>query len=55
MPSSNKQQKTVTLDRDTLEYLEKGVKEKRFSSISHGIDYAVYELKKREQQMVKET
>ena len=48
MSTKKKVQKTVTLDVDTLEFLQKGVDNKRFSSISHGIDFCVYEVKKKE-------
>jgi Arc/MetJ-type ribon-helix-helix transcriptional regulator len=39
---------SVTIDEDLLKWLESQVKTKRFSSISHGLDFCVNEQKKRE-------
>jgi Arc/MetJ-type ribon-helix-helix transcriptional regulator len=43
MPSKKKQT-TVTLDTEVMDFLHKQIKNKRFSSISHGINYAVFKL-----------
>jgi Arc/MetJ-type ribon-helix-helix transcriptional regulator len=43
-----KKQTTVTLDDETLAFLQAQIREKRFSSISHGVNYAVYKLMKEE-------
>lgn len=40
--------KTVTLPKDVVEWLEAQIQERRFSNISHGIEYAVYQLMKKE-------
>jgi Arc/MetJ-type ribon-helix-helix transcriptional regulator len=40
--------KTVTLPKDVIEWLEKQIEERRFSNLSHGIEYAVYQLMKKE-------
>jgi Arc/MetJ-type ribon-helix-helix transcriptional regulator len=42
--------KTVTLPKDVIEWLEKQIQERRFSNISHGIEYAVYQLMKKEKE-----
>ena len=36
---------TITLDDNLLEWIEKKVKEKEFSSVSHGIQKSVMKLK----------
>ena len=40
--------KTITLSKDVVDWLEKEIKERRFSSLSHGIEFAVYQLMKKE-------
>jgi Arc/MetJ-type ribon-helix-helix transcriptional regulator len=40
-----KQKITITLDEDLLKFLDKKVKEKEFSSVSHGIQKSVMKLK----------
>ena len=42
--------KTVTLPKDVIEWLEKQIEERRFSNISHGIEYALYQLMKKERE-----
>jgi Arc/MetJ-type ribon-helix-helix transcriptional regulator len=42
--------KTVTLPKDVVEWLEKQIEERRFSNLSHGIEYAVYQLMKKEKE-----
>jgi len=39
---------SVTIEKEQLEYLEDGVRESKFASISHGIRVAVKELMKKE-------
>ncbi len=46
--SGKKKQTTVTLDDEVLNFLQQQIKEKRFSSVSHGVNYAVYRLMKEE-------
>ena len=46
--SGKKKQPTVTLDDEVRNYLQQQIKEKRFSSVSHGVNYAVYRLMKEE-------
>ena len=51
MPLTNevvRVKKTVTLPKDVIEWLEEQIEERRFSNISHGIEYAVYQLMKKE-------
>lgn len=38
-----------TLDFDLMSYLELSVKSKKFSSISHGLEYCVYMTRKIEE------
>jgi len=40
--------KTVTLPEDVIKWLEREIEERRFSNISHGIEYAFYQLMKKE-------
>jgi len=37
--------KTVTLDKDLLAWVEGQIKEKRFASLSHALEYALKNLK----------
>jgi Arc/MetJ-type ribon-helix-helix transcriptional regulator len=51
MPSINdvvRVKKTVTLPKDVIKWLEREIEERRFSNISHGIEYALYQLMKTE-------
>lgn len=43
-----KKQTTVTLDAEVMGFLQDQIKVKRFSSISHGVNYAVFILMKEE-------
>jgi Arc/MetJ-type ribon-helix-helix transcriptional regulator len=45
---TKKKQTTVTLDAEVMNFLQEQIKVKRFSSISHGVNYAVYKLMKEE-------
>ena len=45
---SKKKQTTVTLDKEVMDFLHEQIKNKRFSSISHGINYSVFKLMKEE-------
>jgi len=40
--------KTVTLPKDVIDWLEREIEERRFSNVSHGIEYAIYQLMKAE-------
>lgn len=40
--------KTVTLPEDVIKWLEREIEERRFSNISHGIEFALYQLMKTE-------
>ena len=44
--------KTITLPKDIIDWLEQEIKERRFSSISHGIEFAIYQLMKKEKEKV---
>jgi len=43
-----KKKTSVSLDEQLLSWIEKKMKEKKFASISHAIEYALEELKKRD-------
>jgi len=45
-----KKQTTVTLDKEVMDFLHEQIKTKRFSSISHGINFADYKLMREEKQ-----
>jgi Arc/MetJ-type ribon-helix-helix transcriptional regulator len=51
---SAKKQTTVTLDREVMDFLHEQIKTKRFSSISHGVNFAVYKLMREENGLVAE-
>jgi Arc/MetJ-type ribon-helix-helix transcriptional regulator len=56
MPPTNevmRVKKTVTLPKDVIEWLEKEIEQRRFSNISHGIEFAVYQLMKKEMEKEK--
>jgi len=42
-----KVKKTITIDKELLEWIERKIKEKEFGSISHAIEKAVTELQKK--------
>jgi Arc/MetJ-type ribon-helix-helix transcriptional regulator len=42
--------KTVTIDKELLDWIEEKIKEKEFASLCHAIEKALYELKEREQE-----
>ena len=44
-----KVRKNVTLDPDLVDWVEKQIENKRFASVSHAIEYALNELRKREE------
>lgn len=44
-----KVRKNVTLDSDLIDWVEKRIENKRFASVSHAIEYALNELRKREE------
>jgi Arc/MetJ-type ribon-helix-helix transcriptional regulator len=48
MPAKKKQT-TVTLDKEVMDFLQEQIKTKRFSSVSHGINFALYKLMKEEE------
>ena len=43
-----KARRTITLDREILEWIEEQIKEKRFASLSHAIEHALNKLIKEE-------
>lgn len=43
-----KKKTSVSLDSELLLWVQKKVKEKKFASVTHAIEYALEELKKRE-------
>jgi Arc/MetJ-type ribon-helix-helix transcriptional regulator len=42
-----KVKKTITIDKELLDWTEQKIKEKEFGSLSHGIEKALFELKKK--------
>jgi len=38
--------KTITLDKEIVDWVEKKIDEKEFGSLSHAIEKALYELQK---------
>lgn len=46
--------KTVTLPKDVVDWLKEQIKERKFSNLSHGLEYAVYQLMKEEKETEKE-
>jgi hypothetical protein len=42
--------KTVTLPKDVVEWLERQVEERRFANLSHGLEFCVYQMMKREKE-----
>ena len=53
--TSKKKQTTVTLDKEVMDFLQEQIKTKRFSSVSHGVNFAVYKLMKEEKEQKNET
>ena len=45
---AKKKKTSVSLDDEILMWIEKKIKEKKFASVSHAVEYALEELKKRE-------
>ena len=43
-----KKKTSVSLDRELLSWVEKKVREKKFASVTHAVEYALEELKKKE-------
>jgi Arc/MetJ-type ribon-helix-helix transcriptional regulator len=43
-----KKKTSVSIDIELLAWIDKKIKEKKFASVSHAIEYALEELKKRE-------
>lgn len=41
-----KEKKTITIDKELLEWIEQKIKEKEFGSISHAIEKALTRLKR---------
>jgi Arc/MetJ-type ribon-helix-helix transcriptional regulator len=48
MHALKKKQTTITLDVEVMDFLQEQIKIKRFSSINHGVNYAVYKLMREE-------
>jgi Arc/MetJ-type ribon-helix-helix transcriptional regulator len=40
--------KSLTISKDLIEWIDEQIECKRFKDFSHAIEYAVYELRKRE-------
>jgi Arc/MetJ-type ribon-helix-helix transcriptional regulator len=44
-----KKKTSVALSEETLEWIAEKIKEKRFSSVSHAVEYAIEQLRKQEE------
>ena len=44
----SKVRRSVTLSKELLEWINDQIQEKRFNNVSHALEYAIYELMKRE-------
>jgi len=43
-----KKKTSVSLDEELLDWIEKKIKERKFASVSHAVEYALEELRKTE-------
>ena len=43
-----KRKTSVSLDEETLAWVEKKIKEKKFASVSHAVEYAIEQLRQQE-------
>ena len=44
----SKRKTSVSLDEETLTWIEKKIKEKKFASVSHAVEYAIEQLRRQE-------
>lgn len=44
----SKVRRSVTLSKEILEWINEQIREKRFSNVSHALEYAIYQLMKKE-------
>jgi Arc/MetJ-type ribon-helix-helix transcriptional regulator len=44
----SKRKTSVTLDEETLAWVEQKIEEKQFASVSHAVEYAIQQLRKQE-------
>ena len=49
----NKVRRSVTLSKEILDWLKEQIEQKRFGSISHGIEFCVHREMQREKQEIK--
>jgi len=47
---SRKVRRSVTLSKEALEWINKQIRKKKFSNVSHALDYAIYHLMKEEEE-----
>lgn len=47
---SRKKKTSVTLDNSVLEWIEKEIRSKRFRSVSHAVEFALYKLIQQEKE-----
>lgn len=50
----SKVRRSVTLSKETLEWIEQQIKRKRFSNVSHALEYTVFELMEKEKRAQKQ-
>jgi Arc/MetJ-type ribon-helix-helix transcriptional regulator len=43
-----KKKTSVTLNEETLQWIEEKITEKKFASVSHAVEYAIEQLRKQE-------
>ena len=48
MAKTRKKKTSVSMDLELLRWIERKIQEKKFSSVSHAVEYALQELRKRE-------
>ena len=46
----SKVRRSVTLSREILDWIDEQIREKRFSNVSHALEYAVFQLMKKEKE-----
>jgi len=51
---SKKKHTTVTIDIEIIKWIKEQIEKKRFSSISHGLEWCVYQIMEKEREEEKE-
>jgi len=45
-----KVRRSVTLDKEILDWIEEEIRQKRFNNVSHAVEFAVYQLMKEDKE-----